>query len=166
MPSVEARQEPDDEPPKPRGKAPNPAEIIILHVMAKPGHVMPGPELLESLLENHLRFGSMNIFHRHEQHDGTGQVLFSLANSLNPGTFDLANMDAFETPGVTLIMPLEGLVKPLDTYRELVRTARAIARTMGAVVQDDTRSVLTNQTIEHYRQQIIEYTRRSFTLTN
>lgn len=142
------------------------SDVIVLHVMAKKGQQFDGKALLEALLANNLRFGSMNIFHRHENSDGSGPVLFSAANSLNPGTFDLAKMEQFETPGVTIFMALSGLKNPLDAYRELIRTAQNIARTLDGGVQDETRSVLTKQTIEHYRQQIIEYTRRSFTLTN
>ena len=146
--------------------SPDLSDVIILHVMAKKDQMIQGRELLEALLANHLRFGSMQIFHRHENRDGSGAVLFSLANSLNPGTFDLAAMEEFETPGVTLFMPLENLANPLDTYEELIKTAQSLAKSLNAVLQDETRSVLTRQTIEHYRQQIIEYTRRSFTLTN
>jgi len=141
-------------------------EVIVLHVMGKSGAMIPGSDLLESLLANGMRYGAMQIFHRHQNVDGSGAVLFSLANSVKPGFFDLAAMDAFETPGVSMFMALEDLDNPLDAYKELVKTAQNLAKALNASVLDETRSVLTKQTIEHYRQQIIEYTRRSFTLTH
>lgn len=147
-------------------KAPDPAQVLVLHVMARKGEQFQGPELLEALLDNGLRYGSMEIFHRHEQPDGSGPVLFSLANSVKPGTFDLGAMDEFTTPGVTLFMPLEGLPRPLDTLSEMVDTARRLAQRLDGELKDETRSALTRQTIEHYRQQVIEYTRRAFTLTS
>ncbi len=137
-----------------------------MHVMARKGGHFEGTALLNALLENGLRFGSMEIFHRHEDADGSGPVLFSLANSLKPGTFDLSAMEEFSTPGVTLFMPLQGLQRPLDTFSLMLETARALSKRLDGELKDETRSALTRQTIEHYRQQIIEFTRRSFTLTS
>jgi len=164
---AEPAQSPKQRTQKERQSAPGqPSDVIVLHIMAKADKVFAGKELLESLLANDLRFGSMNIFHRHENRDGSGHVLFSLANSLNPGTFDLSSMEEFETPGVTIFMPLEGLADPLDAYKELIKAGQNITKSLNGSLLDETRSVLTKQTIEHYRQQIIEFTRRSFTLTN
>jgi cell division protein ZipA len=144
----------------------DPDMVVVLHVMAKTDTVIRGPALLEALLANGLRYGSMQIFHRHEHKDGSGPVHFSLANSLKPGTFDLSAMDTFETPGVTLFMPVGGLPNALESFNELIKTAQNLAKSLNAVLKDETRSALTKQTIEHQRQQIIEYTRRSFTLTH
>ena len=40
------------------------------------------PALLQNILESGLRFGEMDIFHRHESMAGNGEVLFSMANAL------------------------------------------------------------------------------------
>ena len=141
-------------------------EVIVLHVMAKKDSHFQGSQLLEALLANGLRYGDMRIFHRHESEEGAGPVHFSLANSVKPGIFDLSSMDTFTTPGVTLFMPLEGLNNPLDCFSQLIKTSQALAKTLNGELKDETRSALTKQTIEHYRQQIIEYTRRSFTLSH
>lgn len=141
-------------------------EVIVLHVMAKKDAHFEGPQLLDALLANGLRYGDMGIFHRHESENGSGPVHFSLANSVKPGVFDLSAMETFTTPGVTLFMPLEGLKNPLDCFGQLIKTSQALAKTLSGELKDETRSALTKQTIEHYRQQIIEYTRRSFTLSH
>ena len=141
-------------------------DIVILHLMAHKGQFFDGERLLEQLLDHGLRYGSMKIFHRHEHKDGSGPVHFSVANSVNPGVFDLNIMDQFSTPGVTFIMPLDGLEKPLESFETLVTTAASMAKRLDGELKDETRSALTKQTIEHYRQRIIDFTRRSFTLTN
>ncbi|MFA5547104.1 MAG: cell division protein ZipA [Porticoccaceae bacterium] len=151
--------------PNPRGGV-SEQDIVILHLMAHKGQFFEGERLLEQLLEHGLRYGSMKIFHRHEHKDGSGPVHFSVANSVNPGVFDLNLMDQFSTPGVTFIMPLDGLDKPLESFETLITTAASMARKLDGELKDETRSALTKQTIEHYRQRIIDFTRRSFTLTN
>jgi len=140
--------------------------VIVLHIMAKKEGHFEGALLLDALLGNGLRYGDMGIFHRHEMENGSGPLHFSLANSVKPGTFDLSAMESFSTPGLTLFMPLEGLNNPLESFAQLVKTAQSLAKTLGGELKDETRSVLTKQTIEHHRQQIIEYTRRSFTLSH
>lgn len=146
--------------------APSQDDILILHLMAHKGKTFEGEKLLEQILDQGLRYGSMKIFHRHENKDGSGPVHFSLANSVNPGTFDLNLIEQFASPGVTFIMPLDGLERPLESFDVLISTATTMAKKLDGELKDETRSALTKQTIEHYRQRIIDYTRRSFTLTN
>ena len=141
-------------------------DILILHLMAHKGRTFEGEKLLEQLLDHGLRYGAMRIFHRHETVDGAGSVHFSVANSVNPGVFDLNIMDQFSTPGITFIMPLDGLEKPLESFETLINTAVSMCRKLDGELKDDTRSAFTKQTVEHYRQRIIDFTRRSFTLTN
>jgi len=145
---------------------PDELQVVVMHIMAKKDNLFDGNRLLESLLANGLRFGDMGIFHRHQYEDGSGPVHFSVANSVKPGTFNLEAMDDFTTPGITMFMNLEGLSNALDSYAVMIKAAQAIAKALQGELKDENRSALTKQTIEHYRQQIIEYTRRSFTLSS
>jgi cell division protein ZipA len=140
-------------------------DVVILHLMAKKGETFAGDELLRQLLDHHLRYGAMKIFHRHEGEDGSGPIHFSVANSLNPGTFDLATMEQFATPGITFLMPLHDLTRPMASFELLIQCASSLAKKLEGELKDETRSALTRQTVEHYKQRIIDYTRRSFTLT-
>ena len=74
-------------------------EVVVINIVAK-DQPFKGPDLLHILLACDLRFGEMNIFHRHEQSNGKGSVQFSMANSVEPGFFDLDTIDDFTTPGV------------------------------------------------------------------
>ena len=59
-----------------------PDTLFVINVMAMPGNMISGSQLLPSLLALGLRHGEMSIFHRHEQSSGLGAVLFSLTSAL------------------------------------------------------------------------------------
>jgi cell division protein ZipA len=144
-----------------RARAQQPVdEVLILNLMAPAGDYFEGNDLLRVLLAEGLRFGDMNIFHYHAGAAGEGPVLFSLANMVKPGTFDLSHMEEFTSPGISLFLtlPVEGeAVKAFDL---LLQTARRIAEQLGGELKDENRSVFTAQTAEHYRQRVLEYQRR------
>lgn len=138
-----------------------PDEVLIMNIMARSGTRFHGQDLLQALMDEGLKLGAMDIFHRHLDNDGDAPVLFSLANMVVPGTFNLSEMQNFETPGISLFLslPLEG-GESIAAYDDLARTARNLARNLDGELKDENRSVMTNQTIEHGRQRVIEYERR------
>lgn len=141
------------------------ASVIIVHVMASGDEEFKGEPLLESLLNQGLRYGTMKIFHRHAEADGAGEVLFSVANSINPGTFDLNTMADFLTPGISLFFAMEDVEDPSGAVSLMLDTAKALADELGGVVKDDSRSVMTRQTEEHYKQKVAEFCRTQLSLT-
>ena len=126
--------------------------FIVVHVLAL-GEPFPGQALLEILLEAGMTFGSMDIFHR----QAGSEVQFSLANAVEPGTFDVTSMNNFTTPGVTLFIRVHELGDPVRALDDMLVVADAIALELGGEVRDETRSVMTPQTIEHCRQSIREF---------
>lgn len=138
-------------------------EILIIHVVARNKEGFKGPALLQSILESGLRFGAMDIFHRHESITGNGDKLFSMANALNPGTFDLDDMDLFSTRAVCFFMGLPGPRNTRQAFDLMIAAARKLAKELDGDLKDDNRSVLTAQTIEHYRQRIAEFERQQLT---
>jgi len=144
----------DSEPPQ------APDEVLVINVMAKRGQILMGGPLLQAFLENGLRFGDMDIFHRHENSDGTGPTIFSAANMVKPGMFDISAMEAFETPGISLFLTLPIHSDSLDAYDLMAKVARNMADKLGGELKDENRSVMTRQTIEHGRHRVMEYERK------
>ena len=136
-------------------------QIIILSVVMPDDQKMLGAALLPSLLTLGLKYGEMNIFHRHEDNAGKGKVTFSLANIMNPGSFDLDSMENFETRGVSLFMTLPNAGDPFYVFEQMFNAAQQLAQEFNAQIIDDKRNVMTKQTEQHYLSKIREFDRKS-----
>lgn len=142
----------------------DPPEILVIHLMAAKGEFCSGQLLLDSAVSLGLRYGNMKIFHRHTSEDGSGPVLFSMANLLNPGTFDLTAISQQEMVGVTLFMAPSDLDKPSEVFDLMLDVAEQMAAKLQLNIMDETRSSMTKQTIDHYRhraQQAVLFQERS-----
>jgi len=161
--SVEGNRSSEDQVPSPTKRAERDqvpvTSVVVLHLMAKEGDFFQGEELLEALLKQGLRYGSMKIFHRHEEEEGAGPVIYSVANSVNPGTFDLKNMDQLTTPGISLFFAMEDVSDPAGTLESLFNSAKQIAADLDGELKDESRSIITRQTEEHYRQRVVDFSR-------
>ncbi|MFK3795057.1 MULTISPECIES: cell division protein ZipA [unclassified Pseudomonas] len=157
---------PDDKPPQriteDKDQAPV-EEVLVISVISRDESGFKGPALLQNILESGLRFGEMDIFHRHESMAGNGEVLFSMANAVKPGVFDLDDIDHFSTRAVSFFLGLPGPRHPKQAFDVMVAAARKLAHELNGELKDDQRSVMTAQTIEHYRQRIVEFERRALT---
>lgn len=134
-----------------------PDKVITLYVMAPPGVPFRGSFLMEAMGKAGLEFGDMQIFHYLERHNGRDRVLFSLANMVEPGTFDPQAMDDFSSQGLVLFLQLPAAFDAVKAFDAMVTAARSLATGLEGSVCDSTRSVLTRQTIGHMREDVINY---------
>jgi cell division protein ZipA len=133
-------------------------ELIVMNVIAAPGTVFTGEAIFAILRGRGLKFGDMNIFHRTEPL--TRAIHYSVANVVEPGTFDMADMDAFRTPGMCFFMQLPGPEHPAEAFEDMLSVAREVEAKLGGELSDEQRNRMTNQTVGHYRQRIADFSRR------
>ncbi|MBD2859033.1 cell division protein ZipA [Spongiibacter sp. KMU-158] len=139
-------------------------ELFVLNVVAEDGKPYRGADLLQVLLGCDLRYGRMKIFHRHEQANGAGAEQFSVANLVEPGNFELDGIENFSTPGVVFFMELPGPENTLKAFEAMLETANCLVSNLGGEMRDQSHSVATKQTLEHYKQRIRDFERRQMTL--
>lgn len=131
-----------------------PISVIVLGLIAHPTHPYAGYELLQALLSVGLRYGKKQIFNRHEEISGRGDILFSMASAVKPGTFELNKMGSFSTPAMTLFMhpaQVKDAAKALDI---MIETARQLIDDLGGEIYDDERKLLSNEKITQWRTQV------------
>ena len=129
-------------------------EVFMLNVVARSKQGFHGGDILHILLACDLRFGDMGFFHRHELEAGRGAVQFSVTNMMQPGVFDIDNMADMATPGLVFFLTLPGPEDMMQAFDYMLETAKTVARNLDADVLDESRSVVSKQTMAHSRQKI------------
>ncbi len=154
-----ARRAPPPKASRPNGDRAEPEEIIAFNVLARGDAGLPGGEVVRFVTDAGLSYGEMNIFHRM---DGD-HAEYSMANAVEPGTFDLATIDESELRGLSFFLRLPGPRHPVQALDHMIHLVRALAERFDAVLLDGQRNVLTAQGMEHAREQVRLFERRRLT---
>jgi cell division protein ZipA len=135
-------------------------EVFVINVISKDPEGYSGAKLLEILLACDVRYGDMDIFHRSEVKKLGGKNQFSVANLVEPGTFNLDGMRHMKTPGIAFFMRLPGPSNAMNAFDSMVETAECIVRNLGGEMRDQDKSVMTKQTVAHDKERVREFERR------
>lgn len=131
-----------------------PTKILQINIVARNNEIS-GSMIMDLSKELNLELGEFNIFHRMDR--ASGKSVFSMANIVEPGSFDKNSMQDFRTPGLTLFSQLPAPIDCLTVYSEMIDAAKRISYILGADMQDSSRSVMTAQSIEHEREEVVAY---------
>lgn len=132
-------------------------QVIVLNVHCAGAEPFVGSKLFDSFQQNGLLYGELDIYHRHADLSGTGKVLFSVANMLQPGTLKHDDPAEFTTKGISFFMTLPCYGDAEQNFKLMLKTAQQIADDMGANVLDDARNLMTPNRLAEYRKQIQQF---------
>jgi cell division protein ZipA len=134
--------------------------IISLFVCAQPGETIGGPELIVAAEKAGLEFGDREIFHRLVEGKPAQGPIFSVANMVKPGSFDMTRVSELRTPGVCFFMTLPGPLPALDAWETMLPIAQRLAELLDAQVLDAAHNALGRQTIQHLRDELRAFDRK------
>ena len=134
--------------------------IVTLFVAARPGENLAGSDVVVAAEKAGMQFGDMGIFHRLASGKADEGPVFSMANMVKPGSFDMSKLDDLRSPGVTLFMTLPGPLPALDAWEMLLPTAQRLAELLDATVLDEERNALGRQRIAHLRDELRAWDRK------
>jgi len=134
-------------------------KIVSIFLVARAGQSLAGPDLVVASEKAGLVYGHMNIFHRMvDNHPELGPI-FSVANLVKPGYFDLRGIKDLQTPGINFFITLPGPMSALDAWDTLLPTAQRMAELLDAVLLDEERNALGRQRIANIRDEMRAYDR-------
>lgn len=128
--------------------------IVTLFVMARDGGTFNGADLIVAAEKAGLEYGHLGIYHRLLDGKREQGPIFSVANMLKPGNFDLTRLDALRTPGLSFFMTLPGPLPALDAWDAMLPTAQRLAELLEGQVLDEERNALGRQRIAHIRDEL------------
>jgi cell division protein ZipA len=140
--------EPEQEPSQPETKSAPPA-IVSLHILANAQQVFEGPLVIQSASQAGMEFGQMNIFHCQAGEDSP--IFFSMANMLEPGVFNMDEIDSFTTPGLLLFMDLSQQGNVAEAIEAMLETGLKISKGLGGRLCDERRQPLAEGGAEQWK---------------
>ena len=135
-------------------------KIITLYIAARAGQVLRGPDIVVAAEKAGLTYGHMQIFHRLvESHPERGPI-FSVANIMKPGSFDMAAIQELETPAIAFFLTLPAPITALEAWEKMEPTATRMAELLDGVLMDESRNPLGRQRVQHIREELRAYDRQ------
>jgi cell division protein ZipA len=140
--------------------------IIALHVVTEDEAGFAGHDVLKVLEELGLKYGKMNIFHHYGLGDSkVQQPVYSVANLVEPGTFDPYNMPDFTTPGLAVFMRLPGPFGGRVAFELMLNNTQQIAEMLDGYIEDETHMLLDQRMISRLRERIAYFEQRGTRLS-
>ncbi len=134
--------------------------IIALYVVTQREPGFAGTKVLAILEELGLKYGHMKIFH----HYGVGdikvqQAVYSLANMVEPGTFNPRQM--LDTTGLAFFMRLPGPFGGKVAFELMLNHAKRVAEVLDGTLEDDGYTLLNQRKITELRKRISHFEQRN-----
>jgi FtsZ-interacting cell division protein ZipA len=131
---------------------PLPEMIVTLRLMARDPGGFPAEQLILALREHGLRHGKYGIFHAHDE---TEDMIYSVANLVEPGTFNLAQVKTDRYPGISLFLVLPGPSDPLEAFDSMISLGKSLALEFSGELLDEQGGILSVPRERYLREEII-----------
>ena len=128
-------------------------KILALRVAAAAAP-FSGEHLKEWFANHQLRHGKYDIFHRY---DDRGDLMFSIASMIEPGSFDREKMTSTQYPGVSMFLQLPSIVDGVEAFDAMFACAQALQRDFAGQLFGERNAPLTPAMVERMRESIADF---------
>ena len=135
--------------------------LVVLTIMSPGERKLSGAGVRQAFASFDLEPDEDGLFHHFGNRKGASrQPVFSIANVLEPGAFDVGRMDGLETPGLCLFMRRPGPFLATVAFDLMLDVGSRLARTLEAVLCDHQRCRLTVQATQALRERVVHFALR------
>lgn len=132
--------------------------VIAIHVMARPQRAFNGDNISQVLSQAGLHYGDLKVFHRYAEHnEQQGQIIFSVASAVNPGTLPVHLGQQFSCPGLTFFLDFAKQKNAVTMFQLMLNTARGIAQSLDGELRDEQRKTWSLTAEQSIRRRIQQY---------
>jgi len=133
-----------------------PQKIVTVRIVAREERSFSGGELILCMRGIGLRHGKFGIFHRYDGSDEE-RTIFSVASLIEPGRFDLQNINGQKIPGISLFLVLPGPIESVEAFDMMLSAARVVTQSLDGELLDESGSSLSIQRERYLREEIIQF---------
>jgi len=132
--------------------------FVPITIIARHGRKFTGENIKYAIEECGFYLDRSGVFYLDvKDQQGFQQKLLGLANIVEPGTFDEEKLCTFDSPGLVLYLHLPAPIEARDAFSTLIEKGRELSALLSGDMCDETRSILTNQTISHLKEKVEAY---------
>ncbi len=134
--------------------APLEEKLVVLHLVARAPGKLKGKGIVKLSKELELEYDDMHVFHKKIERFSGKRSIYTIVNMVKPGTFNLDEMEAFETPGISFVMNLPGPEEGLKAFNIMHEAAKRFAERLDGDLLDESRSMLSPQSVAHLQENV------------
>ncbi len=132
--------------------------IIAFFILATESRLFSGQALFNAFEECGLKYGKMKIFNYYGVGDSKLEMpIFSIANMVEPGTFNPAEREQFSSPGIALFMRLPNAFSGRVGLELMLTTAQQLAEKLEGIIQDETGQAIDTLFIKTLHERIYQF---------
>ncbi|MEM8982825.1 MAG: cell division protein ZipA C-terminal FtsZ-binding domain-containing protein [Pseudomonadota bacterium] len=140
---------------RPPAPMPDAQKIVAILVVSREDQPFGGERLVLALRGLGLRHGQFGIFHHYD--GDSDNPVFSVANLVEPGSFELTNIREQSFTGISLFMVLPGEVVGPEAFDMMINAARTLAKEFDGDLLDASGSTLSIQRERFMREEVIQF---------
>jgi len=143
-------------PPAPPPPKPSSEIFIIFYLSCPRAEGFHGMDVLSVLERLGFVFGEMKIFHHYGLHatDDAPEPVFSVANLVEPGSFNIEQLPHSAIPGLTLFMRLPGPLDNRVAFEFMLSQAHRLSEILHGRLLDERKQPLTQERLLALRDRI------------
>jgi FtsZ-interacting cell division protein ZipA len=125
-------------------------QMIGINLVPPGVRQLPGSRIALAASLHGMSLEADGVFHLLDE---SGHGILSLINQNNK-PFQQHNLDALSTPGITLLLDVPRVEKPVVQFDRMVRVAQELSKELQVNMVDDNRVVLSESGMERIREQV------------